>query len=136
MHVMKNVPHPGEVFWELLPFNREVVHQPEGLLSIWPGDIMVLQMQHESIECRSDDFTMHAGLQQCMDSWYQGIMHCRKLKMPGCCSICTAALQLLRSSYCCCGTAVDVCIKIVMQRMASIQASNQDLSGCSKRFVA
>lgn len=42
------------------------MHEPEGLLSIWLGDIVVLQMQHESTECKNDAFGMCAGHQQCM----------------------------------------------------------------------
>ncbi len=109
MHVMKNVPHPGEVFWELLPFNREVVHEPEGLLSIWLGHIMVLQMQHESTECKSDAFTMHAGLQQCiggsalMVSGHYALQKAQDARLLQYlyCSIAAAAFLLLLLWHCC-----------------------------------
>ncbi len=116
-YVMQNVHHPGKVFWELPPFNREIVHQPEGLLSIWLGDIMVLQMQHESIECAHDGFIMHAGLQQCMggSALIAFVEHSARQKAQ--------ARQQLHSN-------------LGMQHMASIQATGHDLSGClSERSV-
>ena len=34
--------HPGESWWELAALNRKVMHQPEGLLSVRPEDVMIL----------------------------------------------------------------------------------------------